>query len=72
MGAIQASVQFVFMQLVLLELFCQDGLMDVSDPRMVRFRNAYLKLLKRYNERMNCQRKVVRRRTSNRRAVKKS
>ncbi|XGW32060.1 hypothetical protein V3C99_010329 [Haemonchus contortus] len=50
MGAVQVSVQFIFMQLVLMELFCEDGIMDPHDPRMNDFRKKYERLLTRYNE----------------------
>ncbi|KAL6740209.1 hypothetical protein Aduo_013587 [Ancylostoma duodenale] len=47
-SAIQKAVQFVFMHYVLLELFCQDGVMDEDDSRMAEYREKFRKLLKKY------------------------
>ncbi|VDO45972.1 unnamed protein product [Haemonchus placei] len=58
MGAVQVSVQFIFMQLVLMELFCEDGIMDPNDPRMTDFRKKYERLLTRYNEGLAKRQKV--------------
>ncbi|EYB92646.1 hypothetical protein Y032_0191g1296 [Ancylostoma ceylanicum] len=49
-SAIQKAVQFVFMHYVLLELFCQDGVMDENDSRMLKYRKKFRKLLKSYEK----------------------
>ncbi|WKY05132.1 hypothetical protein Q1695_005838 [Nippostrongylus brasiliensis] len=56
MGAVQVSVQYVFMLLILLELFCEEGVMKESDPRMKEFREKYAKVLRLYNRKLEKQR----------------
>ncbi|KAK6749933.1 hypothetical protein RB195_002130 [Necator americanus] len=50
MGAVQKSIQFLFMHYVVLDVFCQDGLIRSDDRRLLSFREVYGQLLDTANK----------------------
>lgn len=49
-GAVQKPIQFLFMHLVLLELFCTEGVFRSDNRLMVSFREAYSSLITKADE----------------------
>ncbi|KAK6749935.1 hypothetical protein RB195_002131 [Necator americanus] len=50
LGAIQKSIQFVFMHYAIIQLLCQEGVMKADNPKVIAFQEKYEKLLAKHTQ----------------------